>query len=73
MTRNGFTGWRRLAALWDLAVFLEEDEGELAARLVQRWRDHGLDARAARQRAEANDLPNARRILSARLPATLVL
>ncbi|MCB2109758.1 MAG: nucleoside/nucleotide kinase family protein [Defluviimonas sp.] len=65
--------WRRLAALWDLAVFLEEDEGELAARLVQRWRDHGLDARAARQRAEANDLPNARRILSARLPATLVL
>jgi len=46
---------------------------ELTERLIQRWLNYGLSPDTARQRAEANDLPNARRILNARLPADLVL
>jgi fructokinase len=65
--------WRALAGLWDLAVFLDAPEDELRTRLVRRWRDHGLDERAALARAEANDLPNARRIRAARLAGAVTL
>lgn len=65
--------WRALAPLWDLAIFLDAPETELRARLVRRWLDHGLGAEAALARAEANDLPNARRILAARLPGAVTL
>lgn len=65
--------WRALAPLWDLAIFLHAPEDELRARLVRRWLDHGLGAEAALARAEANDLPNARRILAARLPGAVTL
>lgn len=65
--------WRALAPLWDLAVFLEASEDDLRARLVRRWRDHGHDDIAALARAEENDLPNARRILAARLAGAVTL
>ncbi|MEL6643460.1 MAG: nucleoside/nucleotide kinase family protein [Pseudomonadota bacterium] len=64
-------GWRALADHWDVSIMLNAPFATLEDRLVQRWRDHGLDAAAARTRAEMNDLPNARRILGARLPADI--
>lgn len=65
--------WRALAPLWDLSVFLDVAEEELRHRLVNRWKDHGLDDRSALDRAEGNDLANARRILAARLPSTMTI
>jgi pantothenate kinase len=61
--------WRRMAALFDLRIFLETSMAELERRLVQRWIDHGHSAEAARQRALANDIPNAGRVMAARLGA----
>ena len=63
--------WRKLAGLWDLSLFLQLSETSLRDRLIRRWQGHGLDPEAATARAEANDLPNARRILANRLPADL--
>lgn len=65
--------WRALAPLWDLALFIDASEDDLRARLVRRWRDHGHDDLAAVARAEANDLPNARRIRAARLAGAVTL
>ena len=66
-------GWRDLARHFDMTVFLEVPERELERRLVQRWLDHGHDAQAARARAQANDIPNARRVAAGSRPADLVL
>ncbi|MEV8465630.1 nucleoside/nucleotide kinase family protein [Fluviibacterium sp. DFM31] len=65
--------WRKLATLWDFSVWTAPDETVLRSRLIARWRDHGLPPDAAEARAEANDLPNARRILASRLPADQVV
>lgn len=66
-------GWRDLAAFWDFSVWLDVPTETLEQRLITRWRNHGLSEAEARARAEANDLPNARRIQGARLPADLTL
>lgn len=63
--------WREMARLWSLAIRLTVPEAELERRLVARWRDHGLDADAALARAQGNDLPNARLVLTASLPGDL--
>ncbi len=63
--------WRDLAGFWDLGVALDVDMATLRARLVQRWRDHGLSPEDAAARAEGNDLRNARRVLGNYLPADL--
>jgi pantothenate kinase len=65
--------WNALAPLWDLTVFLDVPEAELERRLIDRWLHHGLDTQAARHRAEANDLPNARLVVARSVPADLVL
>lgn len=64
-------GWRELADLWDVSIRLDVPLADLEARLVQRWLTHGLDQAAAEARARGNDLANAQRIASARLPADL--
>ncbi|PRZ47623.1 nucleoside triphosphate hydrolase [Tritonibacter scottomollicae] len=64
-------GWRELADLWDVSIRLDVPLADLEARLVQRWLTHGLDQAAAEARARGNDLANAERIASARLPADL--
>jgi len=56
-------GWKDCRKYWALRVFLDVPMAEIEARLVQRWLDHGLDPQAARDRAEQNDLPNARRVV----------
>lgn len=65
--------WDGLATLWDLTVFLDVPEAELARRLVARWLHFALDPAAARHRAEANDLPNARLVMARSVPAEVVL
>ncbi|WGW05690.1 nucleoside/nucleotide kinase family protein [Tropicibacter oceani] len=65
--------WRDLAAYWDLAAFLTVPEDELERRLIARWLSFGHDARAAATKAQANDLPNARRVVRAVHAPDLVL
>lgn len=52
--------WNALIPLWDFTILLDVPMEELERRLIRRWLDHGHDADSARQRAEKNDLPNAR-------------
>lgn len=66
-------GWRDLAPLFDLTVAIAVPEAELERRLIRRWRDHGLDAAAAAARTQANDLPNAQRVVAGSRAADLVL
>jgi len=56
--------WRALADRFDLTVLVEVDEVELEQRLMRRWRQHGLDEAAARQKVQGNDLPNGRRVMN---------
>lgn len=63
--------WAELAPLWDLSVQLNVDEADLRARLIQRWLRQNHTRAAATRRAEANDLPNARRVTQAALPAQI--
>ena len=65
--------WRDMAGYWDLSVQLTCAQAELQARLIQRWLDHGLTPKAARIRAESNDLPNARLVGQRALRADVVL
>jgi fructokinase len=65
--------WRDLAPIWAFSVQIDVPVAELSRRLVSRWLDHGLDARAATARAESNDLPNARRVTDHSLPADYVI
>lgn len=51
--------WDQLADLFDLTVAIDVPLDVLEARLVARWRDHGLDHDAAVKRARGNDLKNA--------------
>ncbi|WP_281825190.1 hypothetical protein [Jannaschia rubra] len=65
--------WRALAPMWDMTVALQVPEEVLRDRLIARWLDHGLAPDAARARAEENDLPNARRVMSGSVPAQVTL
>lgn len=58
--------WAALAAMWDFAIWIDAPEADLEQRLVQRWRDEGLDEAQARARAVNNDLPNAQMIMARR-------
>lgn len=65
--------WRDLGPLWDFSLFLDIPEAELERRLLARWHQHGLSDSAARQKAETNDLPNARLVQRNSLAADLKL
>lgn len=60
-------GWRDLSDLWDFSAYLDVPDDVLQERLIQRWLDEGLPPDRAREKAEGNDLPNARLIRSALL------
>lgn len=51
--------WAELAGVFDLTVHLDVPRAELEARLIARWRDHGLPEAEARARALGNDMRNA--------------
>ena len=65
--------WDSLMPLWDASVFLDVAEAELERRLIARWLGHGFAPEAARQKALANDIPNARRVLAAQANVDVVL
>ena len=66
-------GWRDLALLFDLTVFLEVAEAELERRLLARWAHHGKTPAAARLWIEGNDMPNIRRSLRLSKTADILL
>jgi pantothenate kinase len=66
-------GWRDLAALFDLRIFLDVDRRDLERRLRRRWDQHGLSPEQAGAKVSENDLPNADRVNERRLPADLVV
>lgn len=65
--------WNRLQRLWDITVFLEVPEDVLEQRLIDRWLALGFAPEEARNKALANDIPNARRMLAERGPADVTL
>jgi len=54
--------WDALAGYFDVTLMLHAPEEVLRARLERRWAD--LPAEVARAKVEANDLPNARTVLT---------
>ena len=66
-------GWAGLADMWDTSIWLDVPIDILRARLIRRWRDHGLSDMEAIKRAEENDLKNARQVLVHALPARWVI
>ncbi len=56
--------WSALAALFDLTVRLDVPRDVLKARLIARWRDHGLAPADAEARAVGNDMVNADFVLA---------
>lgn len=64
--------WRDLSSLFDMSVMIEVSHGEIERRLVQRWRDHGLDMAAAEKRARENDMVNADLVAKRSRPADFV-
>jgi fructokinase len=65
--------WAALAGLWDLTIGIDVPLPVLEARLIQRWRDHGLTQAQAEARAMGNDIPNARQVLQGSIPADVVI
>lgn len=65
--------WSALAVLFDTTAYLDVSEPELERRLLERWSDQGLDTDVGRRMVEQNDLPNARRVASTRLPADWII
>ncbi len=65
--------WASLQPLFDLTVALAVPDAVVEARILERWREHGLDDATALSRAEANDLPNARTMRAESAEAMLVL
>ena len=53
-----------------LSAARQQADKILEARLVKRWMDQGMPAKEARERAQMNDLVNARRVVDRALPAT---
>ncbi len=66
-------GWRELQAFWDASIWLDVSEDVLKSRLIRRWTSHGLSVADAQQRAEENDLVNARRVIANRLSPTWIM
>jgi fructokinase len=65
--------WAALAGLWDLTIGIDVPLPVLEARLIQRWRDHGLTQAQAEARAMGNDIPNARQVLQESMLADVVI
>ncbi len=65
--------WSRLGQYFDLTVMIACDEPTLRARLLKRWRDLNCSEAEASAKVEANDLPNARRVIEKSIPANYTL
>ena len=56
--------WRRVRGRLDFSVFLDVPAEELRRRLMDRWLGHGYPPAEAKEKTEANDLVNARLVVS---------
>ena len=56
--------WSMLQGLFDTTVMIEVPEAELKARLLERWKGFGYAPAEALEKAEGNDLPNGRLIMT---------
>jgi len=65
--------WAEVAAMWDASIWLDVPKDILQARLIQRWRDHGLSDIEAEKRANENDMKNAQQVVAHALPAKWVI
>lgn len=65
--------WAPLRRHFDETVFLDVPEAALESRLRDRWSGYGLSPEAIRAKLEENDLPNARLVISASVPADWVV
>ncbi len=65
--------WRNLTDVYAATVFISPTLEELENRLQHRWISHGFDPQTALQRAIANDLPNAERVIRDSRKADLIL
>lgn len=65
--------WTSLFDGFSLTVFIDPELDVLRERLVQRWLEHGLSPDLATSKTEANDLPNAKLVLSSSAKADLTL
>ena len=65
--------WRELQDMFDYSIYLATPLQTLEERLIQRWIDHDHSEVAAKERAYANDIPNAQRVVQNALPATTTL
>ena len=66
-------GWAGLAETWDASIWLDVPLEILKTRLIKRWLSQGMPEAEARERAQANDLVNARRVNDRALPATWIM
>lgn len=55
--------WNTLHSFFDMSISLDVSLTELEKRLVQRWLDHDHTQAEAVQRANSNDIPNAKYVL----------
>ncbi|PSL15711.1 AAA family ATPase [Shimia abyssi] len=51
--------WNQLREAFNLTVLLDVSQQELETRLIDRWLKHGFTLNESRDRALANDIPNA--------------
>lgn len=65
--------WNRLAALFDLSIFIDVDMVELEQRSLARWRHYGYSEDEAQTKVQHNDLANARYVIENSSAADLVL
>jgi len=57
------TPWDTLQCFFDMTISLDVSLAELEKRLIQRWLDHNHTQAEAEQRANSNDIPNAKYVL----------
>ncbi len=63
--------WRDIPSLLDCSIALDVPMETLEQRLIERWLHHDHSEAEALERAQANDLPNARLVLSGSVKADL--
>jgi pantothenate kinase len=65
--------WAELGEFFDLTVMLAPPMAEIQARLIARWRAHGLSLADAETRVRGNDLVNAQTVIAGSAEADLLL
>jgi pantothenate kinase len=65
--------WPTALPLYDLTIWIDVDEPDLVARLMDRWAGYGKSQAEAKAWIEGNDLPNIRRVVKGSGKADVVV